>query len=259
MSKYYLKIYLANGKTEILAQGSLEQIDNFISKNNINCVNDLYEYSSINLSSHIEGDIEFKIEYKYDEQIKQKPILYKTELKKFRKDDSHIYLLHRLIQSDEKFKIEFYKRYFNSTLKADTTLPLLKHINKYIKKPSEETFKEFYIAYITKKKSTGQNKNSDYTNHEILELLSSPEYSYTRIRDFFSLVEIYSNGKSITTTYIERENEFDELQSRDQNPDTGLRYGSDEYEAENSDKKGVKRLRKDKKINENQISFFDNQ
>ena len=258
MSKYYLKLYLENGKTETLVKGSLEQIDNFIIKNNIKDINDLYEYCSISLSNYIVGNIEFKIEYQYDEQTKQKPILYKESLQKFRKDDSHILMIHNLIQSNEKFKTEFYKKYFDSILKSKNEVSLFKYIINYIKKPNEKTFSEFYIAYITKKKSTEKEHNLDYTNGEIIELISSPMYSYTRIRDFYTLVEKYINGKAISTIYIETENEFENLQIHDQNPDTGLRGLKNDDEPEISDKKNVKRLKKNQKFNENQISFFDN-
>jgi len=257
VSKYYLKIYFENGNSEILTSGSLEQVDSFIIENNIYDVNDLYEYVQNGHTKDIVGNISFKIEYKYKEQIKEKIIFYKNSLKSFRKNDYISQEIHELIEKDDNFKKKFFAKYFKDILEDGSATPILKHISKYLKTKDQNTFDGFYYACITNKKNKYKNVDN---GHEEVEVT----YSYTKKRNFFEFINVYKRGKDDTQIYIQKEDEFDEQFFHDQNPDMGLRipevkeprkYLEDE---EIEGIKSVKKLRKTPKIDEKQISLFDN-
>lgn len=255
MSKYYLNIYCSNGNCETLAKGSLEQIDDFIIENNIDSVNDLYEYSTNKISKHIKDNVQFKIEYKHKEQIKEKPILYRSSIKSFRKNDFISQDLHELIIKDSVFNKKFFAKYFKNILELDEVTPILKHISKYLKERSQANFNGFYYAYITKKKEKYQDNESGCEEIKVI-------YSYTKKRDLFEFMDTYQNGKADNRIFIKPEDEFDELLFNDQNPDTGLIIPTVEERTveidEEKEPKSVKRLRKTPKVHENQISLFDN-
>jgi len=257
VSKYYLKIYFENRNSEILTSGSLEQIDSFIIENNIYDVNDLYEYVQNGHTKDIVGNISFKIEYKHKDQIKEKTIFYKKSLDNFRKNDFISHEIHELIENDDNFKKKFFAKYFKDILEDGTATPILKYISKYLKVKNQNSFDAFYYAYITKKKTKYQNIDNDKEEVQVL-------YSYTKKRNFFEFINVYKYGKEETKIYIQKDDAFDELSFHDQNPDMGLRipeveeprkYPEDE---EIEEIKSVKKLRKTPKIDEKQISFFDN-
>ena len=269
MSKYYLKIYFENGNSEIITKGSLEQVDNFIIDNDIYNDDDLYEYCIPNLSKHFEGQISFKIEYKYNEQIKEKPLFFKATLNRFR--NNHITdEIHELIMKDENFKREFFKKYFQDILSADKNVPILKYVSKYIKEPNQKTFNQFYYSYITSKKTqkTSSNNTALATKSvkkplyiEYGEMETQITYSYSKKRNLFEFLDIYKYGNFNHHILIPKEDEFDELLFHDQNPDTGLIIPkfeeNKEFVEEEKEISSVKMLRKTPKVNENQISVFD--
>lgn len=270
MAKYYLNAMLNDKVFLTITSGKLNEIDKFIMDNNIQNVEQLYNYIKDSVPEGLNRDcIEFVIQYKYKGEVKQKQLLFKNELMNFRKCNNKSLYIYELLYKDKNFKNKFDSKYINRILIIRNEASILTYTRDYIQNFNFDTFDRLYYSLISRKKDIDLS-NKTFENSEELEYaLNQRKYSYTTERDMY--FDAYFWGKKlpvskiIVNTFI-KEDEFDEEMLYDQNPDTYRLYGKKIEDIESEEILEIEKLKKnnvkkkEKKLifeNPKQLSFFD--
>jgi len=260
--------------------GKLNEVDNFIIKNKISKVNDLYDYISDNIEFDLNDDtLEFVIQYKHGGEIKNKPLLFSDELISFNKCDNKDTYIYELLVKDKRFKYNFDKKYINKLLNVTKNITLVDSARDYLYNMNQKTFSKLYYSLVSKKVE-GNIKNKTYDNFEDLQnALEKRVYSYSKEREMY--FDTYFWGKTLPINKIivnnsEKIDEFDEQIKYGSNVCERLRVNGvlyNEYVEKNEqiidvntedyienivtdNKKSVKKKVK-KRIDKNQLSFFE--
>lgn len=260
-----------------ITSGKLNEVDNFIINNNIHNVEELYDYISHNIEQKLRDDcIEFVIQYKYDGEIKTKPIVYKKELMNFRNCSNQADYIYKVLSKDTNFKEKFDTKYISELLNVNKKNSILTSASDYLHKFSYKTFSRLYNSLISRKKQTDLNNKVFETSEDLEYALNERKYSYTKQRNMYFDTYFWKQELPKTRLIVnnyEKEDEFDDQMKNDINFSEGLRVNGIPYqkfiehqesiadtsyeqmdEAEiNNVKKHVKRK---KIVDPNQIHFF---
>lgn len=276
MAKYYLNVMLNDNPILTITSGKLNEIDNFIIDNDVCDVNNLYKLIENNIDENLSNDVlEFAIEYKYDGKIKTKPLIYKNELKEFRKCDAKADFIFQAIKRDKLFKDYFDKKYIDKFIPMEKKTPLYYSAKEYKYNFSFNAFNDLYHSLMYKKVKTNL-VNKRYNNAEELDqAIHDKKYSYTTERDMYFTAYYFDKGfpeRKITVSNIEKPYEFEEEIEYGTNATEGLRINGisynkfiehqneifNNYETSNNLQTQIVKHKEKTKKNElpNQISFF---
>ena len=198
-----------------------------------------------------------------------------------KKEENNINNIYELLKRDKDFKNKFDSKYINSLIYMKTKTKVLDNAYDYLHEFSSKTFSKLYFSLVSRKKEN-DIKNKSFENFEDLEAaLEERKYSYTKEREIYFMAyfwrKLYPNNKLIVNN-SEIIDEFDEqrkygLNTLERLKVNGISYDKfmemqeqiiDDYNNENNDyiekneknnvKKKVKRI---KKQDSSQFSFFD--
>lgn len=274
MAKYYLNVMLNDNPILTITSGKLKEIDDFLIDNDICNVEKLYEHIKDNINEKLCDDyLEFAIEYKYNGEIKTKPVIFKNELKEFRKCDTKSDFIFKKLKQDKMFKEYFDRKYIERLAFYDVKISIWYKAMDYIHNFNCNSFKSLYNSLIVKKDRKALLNRTFENSEDLEQALTAKKYSYTTERDMYFAAYYFDKGlpeRRITVTNIEKPYEFEEEIEYGVNATEGLRINGIPYNKfieqenlvydninESLNTQSVKRKVKNKK-NElpNQISFF---
>ena len=266
VAKYYLNAMLNDNVILTVASGKLNDIDKFMVDNDIQDIEKLYDFIKDDIKERLNGDcIEFIIQYKYNGEIKKKPVIFKKELLDFKNCKSKSSYIYDLLHKNKNFKNKFDSKYINRILIVKNESSILVSARDYLHNFSMDTFDRLYYSLISRKKEVDLS-NQRFENSEELEYaLNQRVFSYTMQRDMY--FDVYFWNKQLPSVKIivnnyKKEDEFDEEMLHDQNPDKYIVNGrtiddTEEFDVHNYQNKYIVQKRKRlKKENPNQLSFL---
>ncbi len=278
VAKYYLNVMLNDNPILTITSGKLKEVDDFLIDNNICNVEQLYEHIKDNINEKLSNDIlEFAIEYKYNGEIKTKPLIFKDELVVFKKCDTKADFIFQKLKKDKMFKKYFDRKYINKFIPMDKKTPIYYTAMDYIHNFNFKAFDSLYHSLMYKRVKSNLG-NKKFTNAEDLEnAMTDKKYSYTTDRDMYFTTYYFDKGlpeRRLIVSNIEKPYELEEEIEYGVNATEGLRVNGIQYEkfieqqntifdiseevANSSKLQSVKKKVKTKKIDiPNQISFFE--